>query len=131
MRFAARPTFVHPPNLPSRDNRQPLYDEESTIPQFEPPKPIVGSRVAAERYQAEIRFLSLLVEKHRRSTDHNGVKACEFVNSKLADASRAITSGDEEGAWFHVYGAASLCTSFEIEAQRVSQVLVRLNNLMK
>jgi hypothetical protein len=89
------------------------------------------SRSVATRYEAEIRFLSLLVEKHRRSTDANGMKACEFVGSKLADASRAIAAGDEEGAWFHLFGAASLCRSFEIDAHKVAQVIVRLNNLMK
>jgi len=136
MRFAARPTFVHPPNLPASHVGS---NDSCPIPDLDPAPPaqadaptLTGQRAQiAERYEAEIRFLSLLVEKHRRSTDSNGIKACEFVSSKLADASRAIAIGDDEGAWFHVFGAASLCRSFDIDAPRITQVIARLNKLMK
>ena len=142
MRFAARPTFVHPPNLPDPATQAPTPPSAPDPWSF--PDTVAASlenpagsgrnssgQGAGQRYEAEIRFLSLLVEKHRRATDSNGLKACEFVTSKLSDASRAVAIGDEEGAWFHVFGAASLCRSFDIDSQKIEQVIVRLNNLLK
>ena len=144
MRFAARPTFVHPPNLPDPATQAPTplsapdpwSFPDTAAASLDNPAGSTKNRSgqgqgAGQRYEAEIRFLSLLVEKHRRSTDSNGLKACEFVTSKRSDASRAVAIGDEEGAWFHVFGAASLCRSFDIDSQKIEQVIARLNNLLK
>ncbi len=89
------------------------------------------SQKAEMRCRAELKGLTSMVEDSIRRADANHRKECLFVSEKLAAASSALDRGDGDGAWVHLFGAATLCRTFSIHPEKAARVLERLNGMFE
>jgi hypothetical protein len=117
----ARPAVAHVAARVPIATREPGPTEQATAPL---------SPEAALRCRAELRSLSALVDQHRRSTDAEGKTMCLFVDEKLTAASVALDFGDGDGAWLQLFGAATLCRTFQIQPEDTERTIARLNSML-
>jgi hypothetical protein len=85
---------------------------------------------AALKCRAELRTLTALIDQHRRSADSEGKAVCLFVDEKLAAASAALDRGDGDGSWLQLFGAATMCRTFQIQPKETERTLARLNSML-
>ena len=88
------------------------------------------SSEAAQRCRAEIRLLAAMIDRHHSSTDTEGKKMCLFTHEKLAKASAALARNDGDEAWVHLYGAAMMCRTFQIQPDDAERTIARLNSML-
>ncbi len=85
----------------------------------------------AARYKAEIQYLLSLLRLHQKvKPDADTQKMCTFVTEKLDQATGALDQSDEESAWFHLLGAAKLCTTFRIAPDKVALAVRRIDRML-